>query len=95
MTRVDRSTQPSLAVWPIPNEGRTVSSKLLTAQQVAEQRGIKLWTVRAMARRGCPHLFLGSKLFFTEDGVDLWIAQEIARSIEKARKSGSKQKPTS
>lgn len=59
-----------------------MSSKLLTAQQVAEQRGIRLWTVRAMARRGCPHLFLGNKLFFTEDGVEQWIAQEIERSAE-------------
>jgi hypothetical protein len=44
--------------------------KLLTIRQLAERLfpGVDpppLWTVRNIAKRGCPHLFLGNKLFCT------------------------------
>lgn len=67
---------------------------LLTIRQLAEKLcpGVDpppLWTVRNFAKRGCPHLFLGNKLFFTESAVAEWLeTNQII--VEKKGRSGSR-----
>jgi hypothetical protein len=73
-----------------------VLPKLLTIRQLTERLfpGVDpppLWTVRNIAKRGCPHLFLGNKLFFTESAVAEWLETNQIIAVKKGRSSSRKQ----
>ena len=58
-------------------------TKLLTAEQVAEQLGMTTDWVWAQARKGAiPHVKLGRARRFREDAVDEWLRQLEAESVK-------------
>jgi excisionase family DNA binding protein len=63
-----------------------VSSRLLTAPQVAELIGMRVDYVYALARRDeIPHLKFGRTLRFRAEAIDVWL-----RDSERGSLNGSK-----
>jgi excisionase family DNA binding protein len=57
---------------------------MLEAQEAADYLKISYWTLLEKARKGLvPHVRIGRRVIFSQEGLDQWMADQEAQSIYK------------